>query len=121
VGRLVLHPEFGLNSTLPVCILCGKDKGDIALLGNACKEKAPMRMLVDAVPCEDCAKQYLETGVMLVEVTEQGSITGKVTVVTDEGFKRIFNIEIPGGKIAMISEEAMRKVQKIFDATKEAS
>lgn len=117
--EIKLHKEHGLNPTIAVCILCGEDKGDIVLLGSAYKEKAPMRMLVDAIPCEDCRKKYLETGVMLVEATQDGAITGKVTVILDEAFKSIFQAEIPSGKIAVISEEAMDDLTKLFKETEE--
>lgn len=39
-----LHPKYGVNPTIPTCFWCGKDKNEIALLGAAYKEEAPMHM-----------------------------------------------------------------------------
>jgi len=97
-----LHKEHGLNPTMPVCFWCGKDTGEIALLGAAFKGEAPMRMVMDYTPCDSCKTDFAK-GVVLVQVTEhpntaqqppiQGNLypTGKLCVVTDECIERMFN------------------------------
>jgi hypothetical protein len=116
-GRLTLHKKNGLNPTIPVCILCGKDKEQIALSGNAYKsdEPAPMRMLLDIEPCPDCKKKYLTSGVLLVEGRDNGTFTGRCTALSDEGFMKVFqDVQIPEGKICVITEDAMDKLQELF-------
>jgi len=58
-------------------------------------------------PCEECREEYLTNGVLLVEVAEgpagPGSVpalTGRLMVVPDEAFRRVFTIPVPPHKIA---------------------
>ena len=121
-SSIKLHPKHGLNPTIPVCIVCGEDKGDIALLGATWKgkEAAPMRMLIDAVPCEDCTKKHLTSGVLLVENTAEGIITGKIAILTEGGFRNVFpTVEIPEQRIVVISEEAMTQLDELFASIQE--
>lgn len=65
-GSLKLHPEFGVNPTIPVCYWCGEDTGQIALMGAYLKGEAPARMVVDKQPCEACQKRWAD-GVVIME------------------------------------------------------
>jgi len=108
-----LHKEFGLNPTISKCILCGKQKNQITLLGSAYKEQAPMTMVTEIEPCETCRKKYLSKGVMLIEATkdEKGKImpTGRIAVLKDEAYNKIFNIPAPR-KIVYIEPEVYSKI-----------
>lgn len=72
-----LSPKYGLNPTIPVCFWCGKEKGDIALMGRVRKKETrpttyggtstrvvdddvqmPMNVCLDTVPCEECAEKW---------------------------------------------------------------
>jgi hypothetical protein len=113
-----LHKEHGLNPTLCQCIICGEDTGEIALLGSSYKEKAPMHMVVNYEPCKTCRDGYLARGVMLVEMKEQKVYgkehkvpTGKIVVITEKAFKRIFNAPVPERRIAMVEEGLIEKLQ----------
>ena len=72
-----LSPQHGLNPTIPVCFFCGKDKNEIVLLGKINREddEAPMKMIVDFEPCEECKKKFAE-GVLLIEVTQSPEYIG---------------------------------------------
>ena len=35
---LRLHPNHGLNPTIPLCFLCGKEKNEVVLLGSSYKK-----------------------------------------------------------------------------------
>lgn len=98
-----LHKEFGLNPTISVCIICGEEKNEIALLGAAYKGQAPMHMITGIEPCEKCRKKYLEEGdgVMLVEADRDKKPTGMVMVIRREAFQRIFNRPVPIHRIAL--------------------
>ena len=90
-----LHPKYGVNPTISSCIICGKEKNEIALLGATYKEQAPMHMVISIEPCDDCKEKYLTTGIMLVECNEQRKPNGNVAVILLEAFKKIFNVPVP--------------------------
>lgn len=99
-----LHKKFGFNPTISQCILCGKSKNQIALLGASYKEEAPMNMVTEVEPCDECKKKYLSKGVMMVEATKELNgfhPTGKIAVIKDKFFKKAFKgTSIPSRKIA---------------------
>lgn len=107
-----LHKEFGLNPTISVCMVCGEDKNEIALLGAAFKEQAPMHMVASIEPCEKCRKKYLEDGdgVLLVEASSDKVPIGRVMVIKREAFQRVFNIPVPIHRIALIEDEAYSRL-----------
>ena len=106
-----LHKEHGLNPTLSVCIICGKDTEEIVLLGAAYKGKAPMHMVTSVEPCKECREKYLSKGVLLVETLEESRVpTGRVMVVTKEGFSILFNVEVPRSSIAYIQLGLLEKI-----------
>ena len=115
-----LHKEFGLNPTMPICIICHEDKGEIALLGSAYKGEAPMKMLVDIQPCDKCTKKYLKKGTLLVEMENkipegkskaQMIPTGAVTVLKDSAFEGVFNQKVPKGKIVQVEIGILKMLQ----------
>lgn len=127
-GSVRLHPEYGLNPTLPVCIICGEEKGEIALLGNAYKGEAPKHMLVDIEPCDKCRKKYLSKGVLLVEVKREWNDsrakhedipTGRVTVIRDGAFEKVFNQKFPKGKVVKVEVGILERLQEQAEADHE--
>ena len=76
-----LSPQHGLNPTIPVCFFCGNEKNEIALLGQIGDRRkgedfeAPMKMILDFEPCEECQKKFAE-GVLLIEVTQSPEYIG---------------------------------------------
>lgn len=113
-----LNPKYGLNPTMPQCFVCGEDKGEIALLGNAYKEEAPMKMVLDIKPCDKCTDKYLKEGVLLVEADRQYgkngkpkmTPTGKFAIIKDQAFNRIFNCALPPQKIAYMEIGVLEKL-----------
>lgn len=70
-GSIPLHPKHGLNPTMCTCFYCGKETGEIALLGNHYKDKAPMHMCVSVVPCTECKEKIKQDNItFIVEVEE---------------------------------------------------
>lgn len=51
---IVLHPEYGLNPSIELCIVCGEEMG-IALLGNNIKGQAPHHICTGEI-CDNCKK-----------------------------------------------------------------
>ena len=107
-----LHSTYGVNPTIPVCFFCGKDKNEVALLGSAYHGKAPMHMVIDKIPCEEC-KKHMAMGVLLISVKDGESgdnpyRTGKIAVITEEAAKRIFTGL--NGCIAFVEDSAWTKI-----------
>ena len=65
-----LHKQYGLNPTMCTCFYCGKETGEIALLGASYKDEAPMHMCTSIEPCKECKEKYKDY-VLLVEATEE--------------------------------------------------
>jgi len=116
-----LHPEHGVNPTIPLCAVCGKPKNEIVLLGAAYKGEAPHHMLLDIFPCDDCKEKYLTKGVMLIEADRDDldenynpKPTGNTMVISDEAFNRIFTIPIPQKKMCYMEIAAFQRLYQEY-------
>lgn len=107
-----MHKEYGLNPTMNICVLCGKETGEITLLGNVYKGKAPMKMITSIIPCKECDEKYLKDGVMLVKSKEDKIPMGDIVVIKQKAFNEMFNILIPESHICFIAPDAFDKVFK---------
>ncbi len=124
-----IHPKYGLNPTMVVCFWCGKETGEIALLGANYKAQAPMRMTVSYEPCEACQKKWSQ-GFTVLEMSETPNIegqppirpgiypTGNFATFSWEAGERLFGKEQAEKGMAYISKEDF---QKIVDASKDLS
>lgn len=80
-GSIKLSPKHGLNPCIPTCFFCGEDKNEIALLGQIGDRRkgedfeAPMKAVLDYVPCEKCQEKFAQ-GVLLIEVTTSPEYIG---------------------------------------------
>lgn len=104
--RIKLHKQYGLNPSLSKCHLCGEPK-DIILFGSGLKGEAPHESYFDKKPCRNC-RDLLKQGVMLISVRDGEKIgnpfrTGKLVVITDEGFRKTFGA-IPPERVAYIED-----------------
>lgn len=103
---IVLSEKYGLNPTMPICFWCGKEKGEIALVGKVTdvdgrEIEMPMHACIDFEPCDAC-KADMAQGFTLMEATSspnpatskpiQKGIypTGCWSVITQEAADRIF-------------------------------
>lgn len=109
-----VSPKHGVNPTLGICAFCGKETGEIALLGKLPGDaEAPRQMVLSYEPCEECKKQWAQ-GVAIIEVSQypiadgqpqiaQGAYpTGRVVVVKEEALNGDFK---KGSKALMVAEE----------------
>lgn len=124
-----LHPKYGVNPTIPVCLFCGEEKGGIALLGNNYKGEAPMHMVIDVEPCDACKEKMNNGYVMLVGLEpEAQSATIDIRLVaenikgcifvTDDAFKYIFDNDPPECRILFTG---MQAIHGIVDAYNEST
>lgn len=97
-----LSPEHGLNPCMPVCFFCGETKNEIALLGQIGDRrkgedfKAPMKAVLDYVPCEECQKKFAQ-GVLLIEVTSHPEYIGMP--IAEDAY--------PTGRYVVVKPEAL--------------
>jgi len=113
--NLRISKDHGVNPTMPVCIICGEETGEIALLGDHYQGEAPRHMVTDVKPCDKCYKKYLKQGVLLVEAEQKGNKqtpTGSVTVIRDEAFMMVFQAEIPDHKVVMVEVGILQMLQE---------
>lgn len=66
-----LSEKHGLNPTIGVCFWCGKETGELALLGYLGKgdPEAPRHTVLNYDPCPACAEKWKQ-GVAFIEVTD---------------------------------------------------
>lgn len=121
---MYLHKEHGVNPTMPICIICGEEKGEIALLGNAYKGEAPKHMVTSLEPCDKCKEKYLKKGVLLVECKNEipeGKYkaelipTGNITVIKAEAFKNVFQQDVPKVRIVQVEVGILQMLQEQSD------
>jgi hypothetical protein len=65
-----LHPEFGPNPTISTCFYCDESKKIVVLLGASYKEQAPMNMVLEFEPCDECQKKYADYTLLIEAKTE---------------------------------------------------
>lgn len=99
-----ISPKYGLNPTIPICFWCGKERGEIAMLGDIRDEygncvEAPHSCVIDYEPCDDC-REKMGMGVTLIEATPTPKMgntraiqpgaypTGNWTVIKKEAAER---------------------------------
>ena len=101
-----LSKNNGLNPTIPVCYVCGKDKNEIVLTGAAGNAMArelghkdgqmPMHCCMDVYPCDDCISM-IKKGLVLAIVCKDKQI---MTGMNDEEPERTGElIYVPKGRL----------------------
>jgi hypothetical protein len=98
-----LNKKHGVNPTMSVCFWCQEDKNEVALLGDAYKEEAPVRMVINYEPCEHCTEK-MAMGITLVEGSTEPNHnppladgmypTGNWCVLAEESLPYIFLPEV---------------------------
>jgi hypothetical protein len=98
-----------------VCYLCGKDKGEIALLGaqgdriarsmGISDGQMPHRCVVDKTPCDEC-REHMKLGIIIAEYDPKTQApTGSKWVVKEEAISGMFDEK---GAKDVIKARAMR-------------
>lgn len=90
--------KHGVNPSITICPICGKETG-IALLGKLKGDKeAPMRMLSD--PCDDCVSKLGNDKIYILAINDQGY--GTKTIIIK---RSALNISVKGYMILMKENE----------------
>lgn len=95
--------KHGVNPSITICPICGKETG-IALLGKLKgDEEAPMRMLSD--PCDDCISKLGNDKIYILAINDQGygtkgiiikrsalniPVKGYMTLMKENEFDKVF-------------------------------
>ena len=95
--------KHGVNPSITICPICGKETG-IALLGKLKGDKeAPMRMLSD--PCDDCVSKLGNDKIYILAIDDQGygtkgiiikrsalniPVKGYMTLMKENEFDKVF-------------------------------
>lgn len=93
-GTIKVSEKHGVNPMLCVCWYCGRDTGEIAMLGKLKNdEQAPHRGVLNREPCKEC-KEYMAAGVIFISVRDGESgenpyRTGGFAVITEDGVRRM--------------------------------
>lgn len=120
-----ISPKHGLNPCIPICVFCGKEKNEVALLGRLKDDaEAPRSAVIDYQPCDECRANWSQ-GVALIRVTDKqpgNNIppltekdgtklypTAQYHVILPEAAKRLFDIDAPAGTPILMEAEAFDK------------
>lgn len=96
--------KHGVNPSITICPICGKETG-IALLGKLKGDKeAPMRMLSD--PCDDCISKLGNDKIYILAINDQGYGTKAIIIK-----RSALNIPIKG-YMTLMKENEFDKVFK---------
>ena len=99
-----ISKKHGVNPSITICPICGKETG-IALLGKLKRdEEAPMRMLSD--PCDDCVSKLGNDKIYILAINDQGYSTKAIIIE-----RSVLNIPIKG-YITLMKENEFDKVFK---------
>ena len=115
-GDIQISPKHGLNPSMGRCEVCGRDTGEILLLGRLKGDAEAPRTLVHGL-CDDCRRVREVGGVIFIEVRDGESgddpyRTGRVVGITREAAERL----LPPGHaalskgVAYVEETALRRV-----------
>lgn len=105
-GNIILSPKYGVNPTIPICFWCGKERGEIALMGHIGDGRkhedfeAPKYMVIDFEPCEECQRN-MALGFTVMEATNRPNSHSNV-----EMQKGVY----PTGRFVVMKKEAAHRV-----------
>lgn len=90
--------KHGVNPSITICPICGKETG-IVLLGKLKGDKeAPMRILSD--PCDDCVSKLGNDKIYILAINDQGYGTKDIIIE-----RSALNIPVKGCMILMKENE----------------
>lgn len=96
--------KHGVNPSITICPICGKETG-IALLGKLKgDEEAPMRMLSD--PCDDCISKLGNDKIYILAINDQRHSTKAIIIE-----RSVLNIPVKG-YMTFMKENEFDKVFK---------
>ena len=86
-----LHPKFGVNPSLAICNWCGKETGEIAMLGANHGKEAPRHIVLDDEPCSKC-QEAMSQGITVILM--DGATRLAWAVAREEAFLKLLNEDV---------------------------
>ena len=101
MSSIKVSPKHGLNPSVVLCPICGKDTS-VALFGRLKGDAEAPRQVVGNEPCNEC-KEKMETFVFIMEVKsiDNQDRTGRGVWIP----KGALNVECPNGIALMAAED----------------
>lgn len=109
MGRLLIHPEHGLNPCQPVCFFCQQPLKKFAFLGGYVTTSVPAKFILSYHPCPACQKEY-ENAIVLVEVSEKKQGLNQLPIKVND--KNAF----PTGCWLVLTDNRMA-LETVFDSS----
>lgn len=94
-----ISKKHGANPSISTCAWCGKEKGEIVLLGYIEGDvQAPRNIIVNYDPCDECKKSWSQ-GVAVIEVVRTPNNIDQLPIAKDA---------YPTGRMVVIKETALK-------------
>lgn len=121
-----LSKQHGANPSINICFFCGKDK-ELVLFGHMKDDaKAPKRVMLDYIPCKECAEK-MKQGVVVIEVTceadsyrppikkdePQAWPTGRWCVISAHSASKLFPASFAGSHVLVEDELYSKLVERM--------
>jgi hypothetical protein len=97
--------KLGEVTLVKDCMICRKEV--ILIARKNAKAELPKKNSILPKVCEACREKYLTKGVLLINPNN-----GRLVVLKDEAFSRIFKDPIPERKIAFTDDELLDKLEE---------
>lgn len=121
-----LSKQHGANPSINICFFCGKDK-ELVLFGHMKGDaKAPKKVLLDYIPCKECAEK-MKQGVVVIEVTREEDTykppirknepqawpTGRWCIISRESASKLFPARFAGTSVLLEDELYSKLVERM--------
>ena len=111
--EIIISEKYGVNPSLEVCALCGKEMG-IIMFGRLKDDVEAPKQVCLGYLCDGCtAKFKSEHKKVLLETTEYGP-TGRYYVFPEEGIFPEILEEIGDHIVVLIGEDAFNRIENIL-------
>ena len=104
-GDIILSKEHGVNPSIALCPVCGKEIG-VALLGKL-KDDAKAPPYVIGNPCNDCQKKFDEGYIAVIAMKSKNERSNKYAFIPGEAIDIKFK-----GNIALMDEQEFNVIFK---------
>ena len=104
-GDIILSKEHGVNPSIMVCPVCGKETG-LALFGKL-KDDAKAPMYVQGEPCDECQKKFDEGYIAVIAMKSKNERSDKYAFIPKDAIA----IDIKGN-IAFMDEQEFNVIFK---------
>lgn len=122
---ITLSRKYGLNPSIGVCPVCGKENNELALFGRITGDKEAPRRVATSI-CDECKSNFDNNMIALIVVKnkcgtpinmENAIRTGETIFLKKEVFTEDF-IKKCKNKIAFIDEEFAKEIKTKFKIEK---